>query len=426
MKLSVRVRILIFSRRFIISTVKSNQDYNPNSLYWLGAEYKKSGQQMEWTDGTKLTYSGWLLGEERVSSTRTEDLCLALQWKLSPSSMIPSNFYWAYQKCSLTGGYVCKKGRNDNALIQNQTITGVEGRMTSPNYPNPYSPNLNYWTKIIVPEKFRIIVQFQKLDIEQQVECLYDYVSIQDKGFFETKAIDKDSLKRGEELSDNENDELLYGDERKIHLLNKRSRIESQSVSLSDTSPSFQPYIRLCGQHEGDMSKFDFVSTSNEIYFNFFTDNSVSGEGFSAVWRSIDISACPGQTFTSREGTLTSPNFPHFLLHNLNCTYTVQAPKGRKIWIEFTDFDIIQDAEVLIDLGEDNLLKPFHDAENIADGVFLSRNDKVRVVLQTGQSPRGKGFKLSFRTSKTNKTSLIFLQSKSFSSQCSKTWRVAS
>lgn len=359
---------------------------------------------MEWTDGKKITYTGWFLGEENVSRVQTGAFCLALHWKVSPSPVLPSNFYWKYQKCSNTGGYVCKKARSGNVLIQNQTITGVEGRITSPNYPNPYTSNLNYWTKIIAPEKFRIIVQFQNLDIEQQHECLYDYVSIQDIEFYKnyhSKGNDKSSIKSEEDsLAYDEHDgELLYDEEKKIRLLNKRSRVEIQSVSLSDASPSFQPYIRICGLHESDMSKFDFVSTSNEIYINFQTDQSISGKGFSAIWRSIDISACSGQTFTSHEGTLTSPNFPHFLLHNLNCTYTVQAPMGRKILIEFSSFDIFKDATVLIDLGDDNIFQPFRDNKNIGDGVFLSRTDKAKIHLRTGWSPRGKGFKLTFKTS---------------------------
>lgn len=361
---------------------------------------------MEWTDGRKVTYHGWIFSEEKVPKVQPGEFCLALHWKVSPSPLIPSNFYWTYKKCSHTGGYVCKKNSNDNALIQNQTITGVEGRITSPNYPNPYLPNLNYWIKIIAPENFRIIVQFQKLDIELQHECLYDYVSIQDMGFYkdsQSNVRDNNFLKRGEEDSSAYRDddyELLY-DEKKNQFLNKLSKVEIHSISLNP-SPSFQPYIRLCGLHENDVSKFDFVSTSNEIYVNFLTDHSMSGEGFSAIWRSIDISACPGQTFTSREGNLASPNFPNFLLHNLDCTYTVQAPIGRKIWIEFISFEIIKDAEVLIDLGEANLLKPFEKAENIADGIFLSRSNKVKIYLRTGSNPRGKGFKLSFRTSNLN------------------------
>lgn len=356
---------------------------------------------MEWTDGSKLTYTGWLLGEDRVSKAQhPEHLCMGLQLKMSPTQKLPSSLYWAYQKCSNMGGYVCKKSRKDNTLIQNQTITGVEGRLTSPNYPNQYSPNVNYWIKIIAPEKSRIVVQFQKIDLEEQPECLYDYVSVEDANY------SKDFEAKNEEIyfqSDRSSSDFFNSENfavfKKANMFEKQSQTEAANVNLNVALPSFQPYVRWCGSHEGDMTQFDFVSNSNEILFHFFTDSSTAAEGFSAVWRSIDISACPGQTFTSREGVLISPNFPHFLLHNLNCSYTIQAPLGRKIWIEFNHYNLEKDADLNVDLGNGVILQPFGETNIIGDGVYLSSYEKVTITLRTGSNPIGQGFKLTYRTS---------------------------
>jgi hypothetical protein len=250
-------------------------------------------------------------------------------------------------------------------------------------------------------------MQFQKLDIEYQQECLYDYVSVQDAEFHYTQSNDKimpSTTKIGVVSIDYQNDDLTH--QHHHHILDRRrrsaSKIEIKTVDINDTSPSFQSYVRWCGKHDGDMSQFDFISRTNEILLNFFTDNTISGEGFSAIWRSIDISACPGQTITSREGNLSSPNFPHFLLHNLNCTYTIQAPSGRKIWIEFNDYDIGHDAWAQIDLGDGIMLQPFSDRKILSDGVFASRGEFVKIHLKTGSNPRGRGFSVAFRTSKFN------------------------
>lgn len=371
----------MFFPRFIITTVKDNLDYNPRSFYWLGAEHTKNG--LEWTDGSKISYTGWLLGEEKVP--KVDPMCLGLQWKMSPTPMLPSNLYWAYQKCSNNGGYICKKNRKDNTFIQNQTITGIEGRLTSPNYPHQYAPNINYWIKIIAPERSRIVVQFQKIDLEPQQECLYDYVSVEDLNYRLSSFHQKD---------DNEIFHKLKTDP-----VEKEIQSKHQSVSVVSQTLSFKPYVRWCGSHEGDMSRFDFVSKSSEVLFHFSTDYSTSAEGFSAIWRSIDITACPGQTFTSSEGVLMSPNFPNFLLHELSCTYTIQAQSGRKLWLEFNSYDISRDAEVSIDLGNDVLIQPFRDENVLGDGVFLSSNEKVRIILRTGGNPLGKGFKVTYRSS---------------------------
>lgn len=397
----------LFPNRFIVTAIKSNIDYSRRSIYWLGAEYSKSNN-VEWTDGTKMSFVGWMTDQENVSKAQSDFLCLCLQWKQSPTPMLQSNFYWAYQKCSHVGGYVCKKSRRNNDLIQNQTITGIEGRLTSPDYPNQYAPSINYWIRIIAPEKSRIVMQFQKLDIEHQQECLYDYISVQDADF----AIDAVARHIGEQFfeeddikmsSSGENDNDLKRNARTAKYYNK-----AENVTVVETAFPLQSrhnrnaghagYIRWCGFQEGDMSQFKFVSKSNEILLNFHSDHSIAGEGFSAVWRSVDISACPSQTLTSKEGVITSPNFPNFLLHNLTCSWTIQAPTGRKIWIEFNSFDIVSDASLQVDLGNRVLFHPFNEPDVLGTGVFLSSGEKFTVVLNTGMSPEGKGFKATFHT----------------------------
>ncbi|KAL7030062.1 hypothetical protein ACKWTF_006501 [Chironomus riparius] len=385
--------------RFIVTAIRNNAEYNHRRFYWLGGEYSKDGE-FEWTDGSKISFTGgWTQGQEKLMSKALNDpVCLGLQWKSTGSLRLPSNLFWSSQKCSQLGGYVCKQNKKSNTLIQNMTITEIEGRLTSPDYPNQYSSNINYWVKIIAPKRSRIIMQFQKIDIEYQQECLYDYVSIQDSEFHYVQTNQNDlnspSTKNGDANSDETSTRHVL-DRRRKRAANK---IEIKTVGVNDSSPSFQAYVRWCGSHDGDMSKFDFVSRSNEILLNFFTDNAIAGEGFSAIWRSIDLSACPGQTLTSREGNISSPNFPHFLFHNLNCSYTIQAPIGRKIWIEFLTFNIEHDASVHIDLGDGVLLQPFQDSTIVSDGVFASVGEHVKIFMRTGNSPRGKGFNVVFRT----------------------------
>lgn len=379
--------------RFIITTIKNNLEYNPRLFYWLGAEYEKNGE-FEWTDGVRMSFTGgWYQEQDKFIAQRNESICMGLQWKNSNNPRLPSNLYWSSQKCSQLGGYVCKQNKRSNVLIQNMTITETEGQLRSPNFPNQYASNINYWVKIIAPKKSRVIVQFQQMDIEYQEECLYDYVSIQDTEFYHAISQSK-GLNQKMSPSQKINIDYQNGNE-------KQRFIRSLDFANDHTLPSFQSYVRWCGKHSGDMSSFDFISRSNEILINFFTDNSIAGEGFSAMWRSIDISACTNaQTLTSRDGNLSTPNFPHFLLHNLNCSYHIQAPIGRKILLEFLAFDVGFDASVHVDLGDGILFQPLSDKNVISDGVYVSKGDRVKIHLQTNSRPLGKGFNLIFRTSK--------------------------
>jgi len=72
--------------------------------------------------------------------------------------------------------------------------------------------------------------------------------------------------------------------------------------------------------------RFNFVSDGNKAVLRFHSDYSIAGAGFSATWQAVDLSGCPMQTLTAREGTLMSPNFPHFLITHLDCASTILAP----------------------------------------------------------------------------------------------------
>ncbi|XP_039440556.1 uncharacterized protein LOC120421415 isoform X3 [Culex pipiens pallens] len=471
-------------QRFITANIRNSLDYTPRALYWLGGELAESGE-LEWADGARLMFEGWLPGQKpelnktsSSTSSKPAPICLGLQWKISPTPMISSGLHWSSQKCSTVAGYVCKKPRPtaEENMAKNQTITGTEGRLVSP---SPYPAQMDYWIRLVAPEASRIIVQFQKLDIEHQEECLYDYVSIQNYRIVPGDALNPgmtdplaaaggfwnnrdDDAMVGEYRSDSPfrnllNGEFYYGGQRSlaasrqekfhrkrslaatttdadiqqklrdnIKLLEKiNSKLKdrkkrflssdnyktvknsSQSITLEsnsgaepvieDTDPSFLPYVRWCGTHDSNMTRFNFVSTGNEAFLRFHTDFSVSGEGFSATWSTVDISGCPVQTITSREGTIASPNYPHFLLNNLDCAFIIQAPYGKKVWLEFVAFDIGQNASVQVDIAE-GPFEPFREASHINDGVFLSKGERMVVRLRTGPLPRGKGFSANFRT----------------------------
>ena len=63
-------------------------------------------------------------------------------------------------------------------LQLNTTINGTEGFLTSPNFPGNYYHNLDYWVQLIGPERTRLVIEFKKLDLELQTECLYDFVEL--------------------------------------------------------------------------------------------------------------------------------------------------------------------------------------------------------------------------------------------------------
>ncbi|ETN63746.1 hypothetical protein AND_004532 [Anopheles darlingi] len=427
---------------FITLNIRNSPDYTPRSLYWVGGEMTATGN-LEWTDGAKLKFEGWLPGQRPEQNKALKmPACLGLQWKVSPTPMISSGLHWTAQRCGAIGGYVCKKPRPtlDEHTVRNQTQSGTEGRLLSPAYPNPYPAQTDYWVRLVAPERHRIIIQFQRLDLEQQEECLYDYISIQNYPPLpgDHPARFDDQRNSNETYHGRQAAAWLRGrlHHRPVRFINPGSehgasvgvRIatdvdggdsaaaavtaassaaatsssSSSSSSLPDSgagdvNPSFQPYVRWCGTHDSNMSRFDFISAGNEAFVRFHSDFSINGAGFSATWSAVDVSGCPLQTITSREGAIRNPNYPYFLLDRLDCTYVIQAPYGRRVWLEFVRADLAAEATLLVDIG-DGPFEPFGDASHVNDGVFVSNGERLVVRIQTGAAPRGKGFHANFKT----------------------------
>ncbi|XP_035898286.1 uncharacterized protein LOC118505883 isoform X4 [Anopheles stephensi] len=462
-------------QRFITSNIRNSIDYTPRSLYWVGGEITVNGN-LEWVDGVKLLFEGWLPGQRPEKSETTKvPACLGLQWKVSPTPMISSGLHWTAQKCSMIGGYVCKKARPrlDETMVKNQTLSGTEGHLLSPGYPNPYPAQTDFWIRIVAPEHRRIIIQFQKLDLEHQDECLYDYISIQNYPIFpnarggyagpggesgiaspltdyfhgngsgakfraEHAELNEHSLppsgggsnagdgkkkfaypdnyssrdnhteagarfqRRIRYISSSTGPEYATGDqdntaEGEAASLQSTALLNDPLLQFNELTPSFLPYVRWCGTHDSNMARFNFISTGNEAIVRFHSDFSISGTGFSATWSTVDMTGCPLQTITSKEGSIRSPNYPYFMLNNIDCTYVIQAPFGRRVWLEFLLTDLTQDATLLVDIA-DGPFEPFADVTHVNDGVFVSKGERLVVRLKTGASPRGNGFHAIFKT----------------------------
>ncbi|KAJ8894758.1 hypothetical protein PR048_000065 [Dryococelus australis] len=187
--------------------------------------------------------------------------------------------------------------------------------------------------------------------------------------------------------------------------------------------------------------RFQLVSSGSEMDVHFHSDYSVSGAGFAASWQAVDVSGCPSQTLTAAEGSLASPNYPHFLIPHLDCATTVLAPEwlnrnevegaddftenhmdmlvpvvtletttvasvcvwcsvGKRVWLEFAYYDLEAGEALLeLDLGsEERTFQPYQIPGHLTDGAYISHGERLQIQLRTGDKPHGKGFKATYRT----------------------------
>lgn len=256
--------------------------------------------------------------------------------------------------------------------------------------------NSDYWVNIVGPKRSRIVIHFTKIDIEEQNDCLYDYVRVQDDENYNNKLETSDNTVIVNQQSTDRKHRVMKRDTKAM-----KSSSATTTTAIGGQGPTFLPYVRWCGTHEANLTRFDFISATNVALVNFHSDYSITGTGFALTWKAIDVSGCPAQTYASNEMNMviTSPNYPHFLLNNLDCTYNIQAPIGRKVWLEFSVFEVMHQGTVEIDLGNGPFV-PFRNSRQLNDGVFVSVLERITIRLRTGFMPKGNGFRATFKTSK--------------------------
>ncbi|XP_050534500.1 uncharacterized protein LOC126901790 isoform X3 [Daktulosphaira vitifoliae] len=331
--------------QFIESFIRESSD-SRSAIYWLGGTWDE--KYWYWIDNSTETFSAWLAINNANTQTSYKDLCLAISWLTSPPVNLPRGLYWTANICNTVGGYICKKKqlKSSDYYNLNKTVSGISGVLTSLNYPANYYHNLDYWTHVVGPDRARIVFQFDSINIEPQVDCLYDYVSVMEK------------------TSQKENDRAMT----------------------------------VCGYRGNNLEDYIFVTESNEAYVHFQSDYSVSSFGFHLKWNVIDMSGCPSQTLTAFQGQVVSPNYPNFILPNLNCITMILAPVGRRIWIEFVDYNLDNSQSVKIYLSRTaDYVTPFKHANSINDGAFLSDGESVKIEYKTNSTPRGRGFKIAYK-----------------------------
>lgn len=347
--------------RFVTTNIRRLPEYRTGAVYWLGAR-SELDDDFHWTDAQPMQYLGWLPGQKPKNAD--EAGCLAIQWTVSPTPMLPSGLYWRSKRCSTVGGYVCKRPSliSGVEINFNKTVDGPSGNLTTPNFPGNYYNNLDFSVKISGPDRTRLLITFSKIDIEFQLECLYDYIEL--------------------------------------------TSVDRSGKEIADT-------VKLCGSHDVDMDRFNFVSDTNEALLRFHSDYSISGSGFLLNWRAVDTSGCPKQTFTAKEGTITSPNYPFFLLPRMDCSLTILAPAGKRVWLEFVQYDLGQGSdneitdyndEAIVELtlgAKSEPFRPFKTGGLLTDGTFVSSGEYLRIDLRTRDNPKGTGYKIMYKTLKT-------------------------
>lgn len=72
---------------------------------------------------------------------------------------------------------------------------------------------------------------------------------------------------------------------------------------------------------------------------------------------------------------------------------------GHRIWIDFVDYNLDDSQSVKLFLSNTaDYVTPFKYSNSINDGSFLSEGESVKIEYSTNSQPRGRGFKIAYKT----------------------------
>ncbi|KAK0142000.1 Bone morphogenetic protein 1 [Merluccius polli] len=197
--------------------------------------------------------------------------------------------------CSCSAGFVLQDNKHDcKEAGCDRVVTGVTGVFSSPNWPDTYpSKKACTWTLATVPGH-RIKIAFNELDMEAQLECVYDHLQVHD----------------GE---------------------------DGRAPSLG----------RFCGTKKPS----PVVSSSNHMFLRFHSDNSVQKRGFE-VSHSTECGGLLRAEVETRDlyshARFGDNNYPP----GADCRWVVSAEKGYGVEVAFLVFETEAEADCGYDYVE--------------------------------------------------------------------------
>ncbi|XP_065061581.1 mannan-binding lectin serine protease 1-like [Rhopilema esculentum] len=265
-------------------------------------------------------------------------------------------------------------------------LSGLFGRLKSPNFPEKYPDNLRCSWNIAVPAGFYISLNFTQFDTENYDGCEYDYVVVKDK---------------------NNTVGRFCGNEKKLDsnvprgpLFLKSNRADVQFITDHSNEEIFHGFeahfaandVDECTRDNGGCMHFchNYIGghyCTCKIGYNLAKDNRTC------------IVECKGSVLKDKEGYIQTPEYPNNYPPHADCEWSVAVEKGYSIVLEFEDFNIEEHPDYLCPY--DWLRVQFADGFKALCGKNLpkkiaSNTNWVVLNFHSDRDENRKGFKIRY------------------------------
>ncbi|XP_058866284.1 hatching enzyme 1.2-like [Acipenser ruthenus] len=163
--------------------------------------------------------------------------------------------------------------------VCNTLLEETNGSFASQNYPNSYQSNSDCLFQVNHPNS-KVLLEFDAFALQSSVGCVSDYIKVYD------------------------------------------GSTKSSPVLLD----------RSCG----NVVPPPLLASGSAVLLQFVSDSSITATGFKASYSTVQC----GGILTAVSGTLTSSNYPLEYPVNTDCIWIINAPKGYKVSLTISSFDV--------------------------------------------------------------------------------------
>uniref|UniRef100_H2ZBH0 Uncharacterized protein n=1 Tax=Ciona savignyi TaxID=51511 RepID=H2ZBH0_CIOSA len=232
------------------------------------------------------------------------------------------------------------------------------GQFETPNFPLPYSNDLNITWKIIAPEGFQVLLYFSHFDIEDSYDpdlggyCVYDYMRIRN-GNTEKKYCGRRRRTAPKDYTQSKDNTMF------VDFVSEYSNEDPRPIG-------FRAHYVVEGTDECQEMEYTARNTMQDwdevIYCNHHCVN-VPGSyyctcrpGFQLHTNQHTCTAiCQNQELTEASGIISSPDFPSPYSKLTDCDWTIQVQQGLSLNVSFDSRFEIEDHPNYTHCPYDNL-----------------------------------------------------------------------
>uniref|UniRef100_A0A8D0HFR2 complement subcomponent C1r n=1 Tax=Sphenodon punctatus TaxID=8508 RepID=A0A8D0HFR2_SPHPU len=287
------------------------------------------------------------------------------------------------------------------AVGSSPTPGKLYGEIMSPNYPKPYpSNNLSSWD-IVVPEGFKVKLNFWYFDLEPSETCLYDYVKV---------TADKRDL--GRFCGQLGSAEGSHPGNREFMSKGNRMRLMFHSDFSNEENGTIVPYKGFLAYYQAE--DLDECASGNALeedegprcqhlchnYVGGYVCSCHPGYQLQRDRHSCKVE-CSSLLFTEPSGYLSSPEYPQPYPAELQCNYSIHLERGLRIILKFLEpFEIDDHQQVHCPYDQLNIqvrgrvIGDF--CGTVSPGLVETDSNVVDVLFFTDDSGFSRGWKIHY------------------------------